>query len=657
MKTKQTSAGQRPARMTCDNALATLAGHLAPIFRPPSQLTVSQWAERERYLSRGIYSTKYSNATCPWQREPMDCANDPEVQSVVLMWASQLTGKTTVGENVVGYHISESPSNILYVLDAKDRAEQWSKTRLDRMLDSSPCFRSLIQPRRSRDSGNTIFHKRFPGGDIAIVGANAPGGLAMLDRGVLILDEIDRYPPSAGGEGDPVLIAEKRTASFPDAVIYKISSPTIKGTSRVEKDYADSDKRLWYCPCPLCGAYQTLHWSQVKWGKTRREAAGLPPDPDAPTDGSDAVYECEACKAHLNDTQRRGMSLLGQWRPTAPFHGRRGYHLSGLATTFRCHRGFKSRLHEMVSDFLTASKGGPITLQTWVNTFLAETYEEKGEIQDHQTLLSRGESYTPDALPNEIVLLVVGTDVQKDRLELEVIGIGVDDETWGVEALRIFGDTEQDDVWQDWSNALARKYRRADGAELEITAVGVDMRYNRHQVRKWVRQCGHPRVYPMFGIGGQQQAFVVSKTDKRYRLRTHTVNTFEAKRRIYARLQITDPGPRYLHFPKGHGYSEEYFKQLCSNFLKTTYSKGFPVLVYEKAPSSRDEALDRRVYALAALHVLNPNLTAIARQLKAESAPHREYQLKPAHTEKPAAQAQRPAPPPRRGGIFNPLGL
>lgn len=629
--------------MPYTHARQSLASHLSAILRAPSRLTVSQWAERNRYLSRGIYSTRYSNATCPWQREPMDCANDPEVQSVVLMWASQLTGKTTVGENVVGYHIAEQPSNILYVLDAKDRAEAWSKTRLDRMLAAAPCFRGLIRSRRSRDSGNTIFAKTFPGGDIQIVGANAPGGLAMLDRGVLILDEIDRYPASAGKEGDPLLIAEKRTASFPDAVIFKYSSPTIKGFSRIEGEYVQTDQRQWFCPCPKCRTFQTFKWAQVKWGKTRLEAAGQPASPDTPGDGSDAIYECENCHAHLTDPERREMARLGEWRATAPFHGRRGYHLSGICTTFRCHRGYRSRLHEMVADFLAATKGGPNALQTWVNTFLAETFEEKGEVFDHQALLDRAEPYTPETLPAEVILLVSGTDVQKDRIETEIIGVGVDDETWGIEALQIFGDTEQDDVWQDWANTLAKHYRRADGVALDITAHGVDMRFNRHQVRKWVKQSGQPRLYPMFGTGAAQHSFVVSKLDKRYRLRTHTVNTFEAKRRIYARLQIPDAGPRYLHFPKGHGYNEEYFKQLCSNYLKTHYVKGFPILGYEKAPSSRDESLDRRVYALAALHILNPNLTAIARSLApvagAGEATKRDYVLKPA-AEKAAVKSE-----------------
>jgi phage terminase large subunit GpA-like protein len=647
------------------------------ILKPPPRLNVRQWADERRYLSpeSSAQPGKYRSGFAPFQRAPMEDATDPAVESVTLMCCAQNFGKSTILENLIGFFVDADPAPVLMVQPTVDLAESFSKERLTPMFRDTPSLKGKVADARSRDSGNTILVKSFPGGNIVLVGANSPGGLAGRPRRVVLMDEVDRYPATAGTEGDPCALAERRTESYWNAVLYRTSTPTVKGFSRIETSFNQTDQRRWFCPCPKCGADQVLKWSQVLWGKERMKSAERwhkqksevrdqksdsasptsdprPPTSDLPADGRDAIYECESCHAHLTDAQRRAMVLAGEWRATAPINGKRGYHFNGIGSPFKHKKGFRSRLHQMVSGFLEARRGGLETFKTWVNTFLAETFEEETDRLEHGPLLARAEDYTPQTLPNQIILVSAGADVQKDRIEVETIGLGMDDESWGIEKRVLHGDPEQDDVWQDLAQVLATKYTRADGIILGITCTAIDMRHKPQKVRKFCATCGLPRVYPVYGVGGLTPILVTSKFNKHYRLRTFAVNGKIAKDTIFARLRVDEPGPRYLHFPAGHGYDEEHFKQLTAEVLKTKYARGFPVQQYEKI-RDRNEALDLRVYWLAALDILKPNLTAIARNLltSAEANPPKDYSLKPAEKPSVPEVPSVPAPKPARRKI------
>jgi phage terminase large subunit GpA-like protein len=556
----------------------------------------------------------------------MDTPHDPTVQGTVLMWASQV-GKTEIENNVVGYFIDVDPAPVLMVQPTLEMAESWSKTRLAPMLRDCPCFRGKVRDPRSRDSGNTILSKTFLGGDIAVAGANAPGGLAMRPRRVVLMDEIDRFKASAGTEGDPCLLAEKRTESFWNAVIFKSSSPTVKGFSRIEKEFDQTDMRYWFCPCPKCSQHQTLKWRQVLWGKRRIDhlvTHGVMAAADAQSkfavvalDGSDAVYACEHCHSHLSDGERVKMVRAGEWRATAPFKGKRGYHLNGIYSPFRAKKGFKTRLHQMVAQFLEADAGGRQTLKAWTNTFLAETFEEADSSKlEPGPLMSRAEDYSPQSLPEGVIIALSAVDVQKSWLQVEAMGLGLDDETWGIESKIFQGDPEQDDVWQDLSDFLAQKFRREDGIEIPITATSIDMRHKPQRVRNYIRRCGFPRVYPVYGVAaGGNNLLVTTRFNRHYAMRTYAVDGKIAKDTIFSRMMVPEPGARFMHWPTGQGYNEEYFAQLTAEVLKTDYKQFRPTQHYEKT-RDRNEALDIRVYLLAAIDILKPSLTRIAKRLR-----------------------------------------
>lgn len=564
-----------------------------------------QWADKYRYLPRESSSRpgRYRSGFAPYQIEPQESFNDPTVSVTVLMWASQV-GKTEILNNAVGYFIHADPSPILVVQPTVEMAESWSKERLSPTIRDTPVLAPLVKDPRSRDSGNTVVMKSFPGGNIAIVGANSPAGLAGRPRRFVAVDEVDRCPASAGTEGDPVALAIRRTESFWNSVIILTSTPTVRGSSRIEKEFDQTDRRLWFCPCPVCGAFQTLKWSQVKWPQGEPEKA---------------VYECEACRGELNDADRVQMVRSGEWRATAPFKGKRGYHLNGIASPFPAKRGFSGRLHQMAAGFLEAKAGGPMMLRAWVNTFLAETWADEGEDVEPHPLMQRREDYGCE-VPNGAVLLTAGIDVQSDRVELEIVGWGIGEESWGIFYGRFPGNPEIPGTWIPVEEALGKAYVRKDGVQLRVSCGLVDSGFATKAVYDWAKKMHVRSIYASKGIPGQGKP-LAGRFGKPSTARVimYPIGVDTAKELIYSRLKIQNAGPGFCHFP--NHYDEEWFMQLTAERKVKKFHKGFLRVEWEKV-RPRNEALDCRVYAQAALACRNFDLKAVAsRVAKTASTP------------------------------------
>lgn len=327
---------------------------------PPPRLTVSQWADAYRYLSPEASAEpgRWDTNRAAYQRGIMDAISDPRAETVVIMSSAQV-GKTEIVNNLVGYHIHRDPAPILVIQPTTEMCEAWSKDRLAPMLRDSPELRGRVSEAKAKTSGNTLRQKKFPGGHLAIVGANSAAGLASRPIRILCCDEVDRYPASAGSEGDPVKLGTKRTATFWNRKVILVSTPTTAGVSRIEKAFLESDQRHFFVPCPHCGDAQRLRWPQVKW-----------------TDGDplSARYHCIACGAGWTDAERWAAVRKGEWVAEAPFTGTAGFHLNELYSPWRC-------MAETVRDFLDA-KSRPDMLKTWVNTALGETWQEQGDAPD-----------------------------------------------------------------------------------------------------------------------------------------------------------------------------------------------------------------------------------------------------------------------------------
>lgn len=373
--------------------------------RPPSQ-----WAEAERYIGRGASplskngDIKYRFDICPWVREPTDSAVDPEVQILVLQWASAMMKTDGVGSNIIGWSMTESPVNIQVTFPTEDRRDQYSRDVIDAgLIASTPCLRELLPTKKSRDAGNTIAYKRYPGGSLSMVGAGSVSSFRGPRIGCSWNAEVDGMKGAVGQEGDPVFLSLKRCEGFPDAIKVIEGTPTIKNHSRVEWWLLQSDRRMWFVPCRSCGTFQVLMWSQrspaqfhnlidhkpiphmtVAWPKLGRNRF------------EKAVVLCNRCGISHNDNQRVRSVLEGEWKPTAPFSGIRGYFLNGINSTLPPEKGFRHKLHQFAVDAHRArhSQNPRETIKVWVNTFLAETYQEESNTKaEWRSVYDRREEY------------------------------------------------------------------------------------------------------------------------------------------------------------------------------------------------------------------------------------------------------------------------
>jgi len=570
--------------------MKTVAMQALKTAAPPPDLTISEWADEYRRLSpeASAEAGKWSTSRAEYQRGMMDAISDPRIEQVVLMTSAQI-GKTEIINNICGYHVHQDAAPMLVVQPTLEMAKSWSQERFAPMIRDSDVLANIIGDPRSRDSGNTILHKVFRGGHISIAGANSPSGLASRPIRVVLCDEVDRYPLSAGTEGDPVELAKKRSTTFWNRKIIMVSTPTEKGASRIEKAFAESDQRYFYVPCPDCKTEQVLKWESVKWENG---------DPNT------AHYCCFECGSIWDDAKRYNAVKNGKWIATHPSSSVAGFHLSALYSPW-------TSLAQGVQDFINA-KGDPMRLKAWVNLYLGETWEEQGERIDEYDLFQRKEYYE-DNVPEGVLVLCAGVDVQDDRLAYEILGVGKGEETWSIAYDEIYGDPSSAELWALLDEVLGQTFVHPKRGEMTIRASCIDSGgHYTQQVYNYVKKRTGKRVFAIKGIGGEGKP-IIGKPSKNNigKINLFPVGTDTAKELIFARLKITEEGAGYCHFPIER--SEEYFRMLTSEKKVTRYFKGRPRREWVKV-RQRNEALDCRVYALAALQLMGLNLDNLAKQ-------------------------------------------
>jgi len=560
-------------------------------LRPEQPLTVSQWADLHRKLSSKASAEPgpWRTSRTPYLQEPMDCLSTSSlVQRVVLQFAAQ-TGKTEAGSNWLGYVIDHAPGPMLCVQPTVEMAKRLSKQRLESMIAETPVLAEKIAPARSRDSGNTMFSKEFPGGIMLLTGANSATGLRSAPCRYLFMDEIDAFPSDVDGEGDPVALAERRTTTFARRKILLTSTPTVKDFSRIEAEYQRSDQRRYYVPCPDCGEMQWLQWSRLKWDNLKPETAR---------------YECEKCGSKIEERHKPQMLLAGEWRATAPSNGKTaGFHLSGLYSPL----GWLS-WEQLVDDFLRAKSDAPM-LKSFVNTRLAETWEEDYASKvSADGLFAKREDYEPGVCPDGVLLLTSGVDVQDNRLAVSVWGWGREEEGWLIWHQELFGDPTQPEVWGQLDHVLDTGWAKASGSELKISQMAIDSgghcthesyNYARERARQGavVIKGSSKRNGPAVGKGSKVDVNWKGRIIKRG-VALFIVGSDTIKTTLFGRLKHEESK---LHF--GLAADEEYYRQLTAEKQSLRYVKGFPVREWVKKASERNEALDCAVYAYAALQL------------------------------------------------------
>lgn len=600
---------------------------------PPPALTVSQWADAHRELSpktSGVHG-RWRTDLVPYAREPLDClsAHHP-VSTVVLMWASQV-GKTEIGLNWLGYVVDVNPGPAMAVYPTIHTAERWSGQRFDDMVASTPRLKAKVAERRSRDASNTKLQKDFAGGVLAVAGANSAASLASMPVRDLMLDEIDRYPRDVDEEGDPIDLAIQRTETFAAAKFLLISTPTIRGLSRIEDAYLASDQRRYFVPCPECGAMQTLRWGQVVWETGKPETA---------------CYCCEACGVLIPPGRREWMVARGEWRPTV--EGRdprvRGYHLSALYAPWA-----RSSWPRLAERFVECAHD-PVRLKSFANLVWAETWHEGGGDElSARAMLARPRVWRGGDLPRDVAVLTAGVDVQDDRLEIEVVGWGAGEESWSVAYVVIQGDTSTAAPWTELDAMLSRDWP-VGGIGMRLSASAIDT--GGHATQRAYQFCLAParqrrRVWAVKGRGGSGvRIWPVRPTiGNLAKCPLYVVGVDAAKEAVTSRMRVPEPGPGFCHVPLDRDAT--WFEQMTSEVRAVSYHKGRPKVEWRlKRAGLRNEALDCRVYAYAALQgwiALGRRLPEVAPGTAARRDEVASVGARPAPAVAPAPVA-RPAP-------------
>ena len=564
-------------------------------IKPDSIVSVSEWADANRILSQTASSEpgKFRTSRTPYLKDIMDALSPSSpYEKVVFMKGAQIGG-TEAGNNWIGYIIDQAPGPMLVVQPTVEMGKRWSKGRLAPLIEDTVCLHGKVKDPRSRDSGNTVQSKEFPGGQVVITGANSAVGLRSMPVRYLFLDEVDAYPPDANSEGDPLTLAIQRTSTFARRKIFIVSTPTIKGLSRIEKEFNETDQRYFFVPCPFCGEFQTLKWENLHYDQEH----------------SKSFYACECCKRckrSIEEHYKTDMLRNGEWRATCEEKASEkviGFHLSSLYSPV----GWMS-WDTCIKNYEIA-KNDEQLLKAWTNTTLGLTWEEKGEAPDWGILFDRREKYQIGVVPKGGYVLTAGVDVQNDRLEIEIVAWGKNRESWSVDYRIIYGSPTTKEPWEKLTKILNEEFESEDGIFRKINMFAIDTGFSTQEVYAWVRS---QSIHNVMAVKGTDNSLVPlnapTKVDVNIRgkkitngVRLWKVGVSILKSELYGWMKKTrnEDGSipyGYMHFPE---YNTEYFKQLTAEQLVTKIVKGYPKREWQKT-RDRNEALDCRIYARAA---------------------------------------------------------
>lgn len=616
----------------------------------------------------------------------MLAVTEPGVRKISAQVATQLL-KSTLIENIVGFHAHLDPCPMLIVQPKDAAAEQFSKERIGPFIKATPVLRTIIGQTRTRDAGDTIDYKAFPGGFLGIVGAGSPDNLARRPVRLVLCDEVDKYQPLK--EGNPLDIVEERQATFEsNSLNVAVCSPTVTGESKIEVRYKHSDQRQASVACPDCGHRQFLDFfAQVEWSKSEDDNSHRP---------ETARIYCEGCGNGWTEGQRLRALQTIRWHQTRPFEccGERQIPLDAYSAAWKAgdanpvarvwdwwegrrwavyrakcsecgewavpneHAGFLAgKLYspwandappKIAAKWLNAvDEDGK---QTFYNTQLALTYRKNmGKALSSDALLARREVWAAE-VPDGVAVLTAGIDLQDYRVELEIVGWGRDEESWGIDYHVIDGEFDDPKTQVEIDRILQTRWLRADGRPFTISAACLDTGGHHTNAAYTFAKARLGRF--IWGIKGESARSglrnpvwpakrLTARSKKTYRPVIIGVNA--AKDTIRSHLGRERPGPGYMHFNVERDLN--YFAQLTAEQIEVKQVGGTKFRVWVLPPGRANEALDCRVYAYAALHGLFARGLRLNREAERCGAAIETVQQSPADPD--PAQAEQPVPAPQ----------
>jgi len=620
-------------------------------LKPLPKTEVSTWADDYRILSQGVAAEpgRWKTSRAPYQKDIMDAFTQPGIHRVVVMSSSQI-GKSDIMNNVIGRFAHLDPCSIMMVQPTIDMAQDYSKTRIAPMLRDTKVLSHLFynvkedavkQGSKTRDGNNTILSKLFPGGRLIMCGANSPAGLASRPVRILLCDEVDRFPDSAGNEGDPVDLASKRMTTFWNRVMGLFSTPTNEGSSRIAAEYLTGTQEEWQYQCPNCGEWHAIRYIDIKTEYSEhKDAQGRT------TVTVDSVkWSCPDCGFLFDEREIKAapQKYIAQ-NPVAIKNGIRSFFVNAFSSPW-------ISWAEIMREWLEA-KGDPSREKVVVNTRFGEPYRQAGAFDDEEVFVRRREQYGAE-LPEGVLMLTAAVDTQDNRLEYEICGWGAAEESWGISKGVILGTPDRQQTWDALDEVLDRTYYFSNGIGLNITRTLIDSggHYTGNVYLYCQKNWSKQRV-PIKGQGGPGLPLVYKVT------RAHNspvalmiLGVDDGKQQVMNRLAIEAPGPSYFHFPldgdvglEYRGYDQLYFKGIISEHKRKVKKNGVLHTVWETTAGVRNEPLDLRVYNLAAMQSCKPDwerlqMAITGKPVKTE--PAKQIKSEPQRVRRPSRRASK----------------
>lgn len=616
------------------NKLNTCLAKILSGMKPPEDLTVSQWADKNRRLTSESSAEvgKWRTSRTPYMFDILDSFTDPLIEHIVVVAASQV-GKSETINNMVGYCIDQDPGPILLIQPTIDDVKRYSEMRIAPMIRETRCLKRKVADPKSRDAANTKRQKSFPGGVLVMTGSNVAHDLSSMPIRYVFGDERDRWATSAGSEGDPWELAVARTRTFYNKKMVEVSTPTVKGASAIENSYNLGTMERWKTQCPHCGEYVELTFDNIRF------------EYDAAENGdkkifhiSEIFYVCPECGGISDEHTMK--SQPAKWVATVPearkHHKTRSFWLTAWVSPW-------ATWESIILQFLQAGTDSA-KLQVVYNTQFGELWEERGDIASEDDVMARREVYEAE-VPDGVLLLTCGVDTQDDRLEYEVVGHRRFGETWGIKKGVILGRPDTEEVWERLDEVLSHKYKFKSGVSLQISLTFIDE--GGHFTQEVRQHCLARQYDHVFAIKGANRPDIpYTAPPKKQKIVVngkvigqvwvYEIGVNAGKQKIVDNLRVQSPGANYCHFPLRDDYGKQFFKQLMSEHLAYVPKLKHP-WQWQKIPGhERNEAFDIRNYNLAACEILSPDWDAIEQKLRTAkpgeenaSIPMKEKKAKP----------------------------
>ncbi len=614
------------------NAIRRAVSRGLSAWSMPAPVSVAEWAKKNFYIvasrkgkSEGRFRPYH------YQIGLLDLIGNDDVKVITIQKASRL-GVSLVLEAAIAYTLAYAKRSVALFCDTDDERDQTVKDQYQPIFDQMPVLKE------ARVGQSTLAKSAFVGGSFHARGGNSQRAYQRISVDMVVYEELDRFPDNVGGsnkgvakkrtstadrgEGSPTDLGDTRTTQSAFAKSIRNSSPSVKGLSKIEQSLSDADVILSYhVPCPHCEDLQLLEWGgpDVDYGLKWETEDGKP---------HNVRYLCRNCSEPFDYGEMLDQLPGGRWQTD---DGQ--VWLGPKARFYRDDKEIPAPEHVgilqdcMISPDISwtddikqyqraighKKRGDVGPLKTWTNTRRARTWEQVPEatVKASEFQSTRCEKYNAYA-PAGVKAIFAGADVQIDRIEITIRGIGVGEESWVLEHVIHTGAPQEQHTWDFMQSLLDTEYQTEDGRYLKIQIACIDAGHAGTEVHRFCRRPGNlTRAIPIFGSShvGTGRALVTPPDRPVAKHKTYLteVGTDSAKELTFFRLSLeyqddAEVNPGYVHFPVGMGCSEDYFKQLLESETRIIkWSRGSMVYSYDKRrPDARNEALDTFVYTEAA---------------------------------------------------------